>query len=142
MFLVKAKLSSPPFLLAVGVCSAVSVLGCYLLLDWLTYNYRVPWNIFVVIQFVPLGLLLISAAAIFTSVGIWSKRVAGWKLTAGAVILVCSFLISAFTSAPNIHGPFAVTVVFFAMAVLIGGLLVIIGAVRWILTRRKALAQE
>jgi hypothetical protein len=65
----KIKFPTPKLLLAIGLLSVIAVVCFYLLLDWLTYTFRVPWNLFFVLQFVPLVLLFVSVAATLTCAG-------------------------------------------------------------------------
>jgi uncharacterized membrane protein len=139
----KTKTPSPQVLIAIGLGSAVSVVGFYVFLGWLTYNYRVPLNIFFVIQFVPIVLLLVSVISLLTGVGRWSRRATvPTVISTGIGLLLIALLLALFSSGPNIHGPFAVTILFFPMAILIGAVSVIAGGARLARQKRKPPAQE
>ena len=128
---VEGRLLSTRLLLAIGLISATLVVGCYVLLDWLTYNYRLSENVFSVLTVIPLVLLLVAIVTTIAGFVKLGRRAAPPKIMAlGVALLSVSILLAVFAPSPNVHGPFAVLGLYLIGAILIGIVLLIAGAAR------------
>jgi hypothetical protein len=85
----------------------------------------------------------VSVGTLLTGVAVWAGRAAAATVVSiGLALLFIALMLALFSSGPNIHGPFAVTILFFPMAILIGAVFVIVGGARLARQNRKPPAQE